>query len=153
MPNNHSKYRIPGTIAGPLHPVLASAAPLTSGTSRGRRFREAAPPGRNPGPRRSRQVATTTLTRNGAGRTGGSGGTPPRVSIGAAAHGAAGRRPASSLHHGGARVYAPGAFAGKTLDFQALAAEKLFDGAAGLVRPDAGQDHVPVGRLEREGGQ
>jgi hypothetical protein len=181
MPNNHSKYRIPGTIAGPLHPVLANGAshtwrsrevvppgrhrrlsrsrqaatttPTRNGESRIGGFRGVAPPGRNPGPRRSRHVATTTLTRNGQSRAGETGGSPPRVSTSGAAGGAAGRRPASSRDHGGARIDTPGALAGKTLDFHALAAEKLFDGAAGLIRPDTGQGHVPVGRLEWEGGQ
>ncbi len=128
MPNNHSKYRIPGNVAGHPHRLLPGSRALASAASPRGGFRGVGPPGRNCGPRRSRRQAASR---------------PSRL----------GRRPASSRNHRGARVHTPGALVGKTLDFQTLAAEKLFDGAAGLVRPDTGQGHVPVGRLKWEGCQ
>jgi hypothetical protein len=97
-----------------------------AGVSRLGGFRGAAPPGRYRGLRRSRQLAASSIAR---------------------------LVPASSLDHRCARVYAPGSLVGKTLDFHALAVEKLFDGTSRLIWPDTGQDHVPVGRLKWEGCQ
>jgi hypothetical protein len=55
--------------------------------------------------------------------------------------------------HCGAGVHAPGPLAGEAFDLQGIAGEKLADGPGGLVRPHAGQDRLPEGRLQRKRAQ
>ena len=55
--------------------------------------------------------------------------------------------------HRSAGVQAASALAGEALDLQGIAGEKLVHGPGGGVRPHAGKDHLPEGRLQRKRSQ